>query len=90
MLKKYEYDNLYIVANLPYYVTTPIISKIIEDNLNKLKQIRNLLEKKYPSCEIDETYAFNNGMKKVFDEANINIPFSRIDVSIVANDSTSK
>jgi small-conductance mechanosensitive channel len=29
-------------------------------------------------------------MKKVFDEANINIPFSRIDVSIVANDSTSK
>ena len=24
-LKKYDYDNLYIVANLPYYITTPII-----------------------------------------------------------------
>ena len=41
---------------------------IIEDNLNKLKQIRNLLEKKYPNCEIDETYAFNNGMKKILED----------------------
>lgn len=32
-IKKYEYDNLYIIANLPYYVTTPIIMKIIKDNL---------------------------------------------------------
>ncbi len=32
-IEKYEYDNLYIVANLPYYVTTPIIMKIIKDNL---------------------------------------------------------
>ena len=38
---------------------------IIEDNLNKLKQIRNLLENKYLSCQVDETYAFNNGMNKV-------------------------
>lgn len=30
---KYEYDNLYVIANLPYYVTTPIILKIIKDNL---------------------------------------------------------
>ena len=27
-LSKYCFDNLYIVANLPYYITTPIISKI--------------------------------------------------------------
>lgn len=32
-IKKYEYDNLYIIANLPYYVTTPIIMKIIKDKL---------------------------------------------------------
>lgn len=38
---------------------------IIEDNLNKLKQIRSLLEKKYSNSEIEETYAFNNGMKKI-------------------------
>ena len=32
-LKKYNYDNLYIVANLPYYITTPIINKIIDDKI---------------------------------------------------------
>lgn len=37
-LKNYNFDNLYIVANLPYYITTPIISKIIEENI--------------PACEI--------------------------------------
>ena len=28
-ISKYDFDNLYIVANLPYYITTPIITKII-------------------------------------------------------------
>ena len=37
-ISKYDFDNLYIVANLPYYITTPIISKIIEE--------------KIPACEI--------------------------------------
>lgn len=32
-LKKYSYDKLYVVANLPYYITTPIIMKIIEDKV---------------------------------------------------------
>ena len=33
-LKKYDYKKLYVVANLPYYITTPIIIKLIEDDLN--------------------------------------------------------
>lgn len=33
-IKKYDYQSLYVVANLPYYITTPIIIKIIEDNIN--------------------------------------------------------
>lgn len=32
-LKDYSYDKLYVVANLPYYITTPIIMKIIEDRV---------------------------------------------------------
>lgn len=32
-LKKYSYNKLYVVANLPYYITTPIIMKIIEDKV---------------------------------------------------------
>ena len=29
-LKKYDYQKLYLVANLPYYITTPIIMKLID------------------------------------------------------------
>ena len=32
-LKKYSYQKLYVVANLPYYITTPIIIKLIEDTV---------------------------------------------------------
>ena len=32
-ISKYDFDNLYIVANLPYYITTPIITKIINDEI---------------------------------------------------------
>lgn len=32
-LKKYSYEKVYVIANLPYYITTPIIMKIIEDQL---------------------------------------------------------
>ena len=42
-LKKYDYDNLYIVANLPYYVTTPIVSKIIEDDI-PVKEIKKVAQ----------------------------------------------
>lgn len=33
-IEKYDYKKVYVVANLPYYITTPIITKIIEDNIN--------------------------------------------------------
>ncbi len=32
-IEKYTYQKLYVVANLPYYITTPIIIKIIEDKI---------------------------------------------------------
>lgn len=38
-LKSYKYDKLMLVSNLPYYITTPIIKKIISDNLNIAKII---------------------------------------------------
>lgn len=34
-LAKKEYKNLFIVGNLPYYITTPIINRIIELQLNE-------------------------------------------------------
>ena len=32
-IRKYDYRKLYVVANLPYYITTPIIIKFIEDEV---------------------------------------------------------
>jgi len=30
-IKKFNYKKIYVVANLPYYITTPIITKVIEE-----------------------------------------------------------
>lgn len=38
-LEKYKYNKLYVVANLPYYITTPIITKLIDDNLDIDKMV---------------------------------------------------
>lgn len=33
-IKNIEYNNLYVIANIPYYITTPIIEHIISENIN--------------------------------------------------------
>ena len=36
-LENYNYKNLLVVANLPYYITTPIITKLVEDCIDVSK-----------------------------------------------------
>ena len=43
-IKDIKYKNLYIIANLPYYITTPIINKIIEEDI-KIKEIVIMVQK---------------------------------------------
>lgn len=38
-LKNYKYKKLYVIANLPYYITTPIINKLIEEQLDIEKMV---------------------------------------------------
>lgn len=33
-IDKYDYKKIYVVANLPYYITTPIIEKIINEKID--------------------------------------------------------
>ncbi len=33
-IQNYKYENLYVIANLPYYITTPIIKKIIDSAID--------------------------------------------------------
>jgi len=43
-IEKYKYENLYLVANLPYYITTPILEKVTESNLD-FNQITVMVQK---------------------------------------------
>ena len=38
-IKKYSYSKLYVIANLPYYITTPIIIKLIEEDIDLEKMV---------------------------------------------------
>ena len=38
-ISKYDYQNIYVVANLPYYITSPIIEKIISSDIEILQMV---------------------------------------------------
>lgn len=93
-IKEYTYKKLYVVANLPYYITTPIIIKLIEDKLdidkivvmvqkevgNRFKAIPNT--KEYNSLSIFLNYYFN--VRKILDVSrNVFIPKPNVDSIVV-------
>ena len=57
-LKKYQYDNLYVIANLPYYITTPILEKLINLNID-FEMIRVMVQK-----EVGDRFCANTGSKE--------------------------
>lgn len=38
-IEKYNYSHLFVVANLPYYITTPIVTKIVEEGIDVAKVV---------------------------------------------------
>jgi 16S rRNA (adenine1518-N6/adenine1519-N6)-dimethyltransferase len=93
-LKNYTYDKLYVVANLPYYITTPIILKIIEDNIpvDKIcvmvqKEVGDRFKatpgsKDYGSLSVYLNYYFD--VKKLLDVSrNVFIPKPNVDSIVV-------
>lgn len=93
-IKKYNYTKLYIVANLPYYITTPIIINVIEKKLNVDKMVvmvqkevgdrfkANVGTKDYNSLSIYLNYYFN--VRKLMDiSRNIFIPKPNVDSIVV-------
>lgn len=94
-LCKYEYKKLYVIANLPYYITTPIITKIIKDRLNvdkivvmvqkevgdRLSAVPNT--KEYNSLTLFINYYFK--VKKLFVVSrNVFIPKPNVDSIVIA------
>ena len=93
-IKKYDYKKLYVVANLPYYITTPIIIKFIEDEIpvDKLvvmvqKEVGDRFKaspnsKEYNSLSIYLNYYFD--VKKILDVSkNVFIPKPNVDSIVV-------
>lgn len=93
-LKKYNYNKVYVVANLPYYITTPILIKIIEDKLNVDKIVVMVQKevgdrfravpgtKDYSSLSVYLNYYYD--VKKILDVSrNVFIPKPNVDSIVV-------
>lgn len=96
-IKKYEYKKLYVVANLPYYITTPIIIKLIEDKINVDKIVVMVQKevgdrfkavpgtKDYSSLSVFLNYYYS--VKKIMDVSkNVFIPKPNVDSIVVEFD----
>ncbi len=93
-IKDYNYEKLYVVANLPYYITTPIIIKLIEDKIDTDKIVVMVQKevgdrfrakpgtKDYNSLTIFVNYFFN--VRKIIDVSrNVFIPKPNVDSIVV-------
>lgn len=93
-IKNYKYNKLYVIANLPYYITTPIITKIIEDNIDVDKMVfmvqkevgdrfkASVNSKDYNSLTIYLNYYFK--VKKLMDVSrNVFMPVPNVDSIVV-------
>ncbi len=93
-LKQFNYKKIYVIANLPYYITTPIILKIIEDRINvdkivvmvqkevgdRFKAVPN--SKDYGSLSVYLNYYYN--VRKLMDVSrNIFVPKPNVDSIVV-------
>ena len=48
-IKEYfDQDNIYVIANLPYYITTPILLKILEE-VHSIKKLTIMIQKEVAS-----------------------------------------
>lgn len=57
-VKKYNYENIYVIANIPYYITTPIIEKITFSNI-KVKSLLLMVQK-----EVADRLSSTNGNRE--------------------------
>ena len=93
-IKKYNFKKLYVVANLPYYITTPILIKLVEDQItvDKIvvmvqKEVGDRFKAKpnsrdYNSLSVYLNYYFN--VKKLLDVSrNVFIPKPNVDSIVV-------
>lgn len=92
--EKFDTKKIVLVANLPYYITTPIITKILESNLN-LESITIMVQKEVAKRLVaDEKSKDNSSISlfvKYYSKANLSfnvsknvfIPMPNVDSAVV-------
>ncbi|MDD6879058.1 MAG: 16S rRNA (adenine(1518)-N(6)/adenine(1519)-N(6))-dimethyltransferase RsmA [bacterium] len=93
-ISKYKYKKIHLIANIPYYITTPIIEKIIDSKVNfenilimVQKEVANRFSstpgnKEYGQITVFLNYYFD--IKKLFDVSkNYFYPKPNVDSSIL-------
>ena len=94
-IEKYKYNKLYVIANIPYYITTPIITKLIDEKIN-IESIIIMIQKEvadrftakpstkeYSSITVFLNYYFN--IKKLFDvDKKYFYPIPKVDSSVIS------
>ncbi len=94
-IEKYEYKDLYVVANIPYYITTDIIKRIISSSINP-KELVLMIQKEvgerytsppgsreYSSITVLLNYHFN--IKKLFNVGRKNfVPEPKVDSVVIS------
>ncbi len=93
-IKKYSYKKLYFISNLPYYITTPIITKLIDEKINPdkivvmmQKEVADRFTAKPNSRDYNSLTVFLNyyyDIKKIIDVSrNCFIPRPNVDSSVI-------
>ncbi len=93
-LKEFSYKNLFVVANIPYYITSPILVKLLESEL-KFKEIILLVQKEfaerlaakwgskeYNALTLFVDYYYNVEIKFDVDRCNF-IPIPNVDSAVI-------
>lgn len=94
-ISKYSYDNLYFIANIPYYITTPILEKLVESKVS-FETITMMVQKEvadrfsakvktknYSSITVFLNYFFDIE-KLMFVSRNAFIPKPNVDSEVIA------
>ena len=61
IINNYPYDNLYIIGNLPYYITSPIITKLINSKINikeMIFMVQNEVAERFCSVPGNKDYGY--------------------------------
>lgn len=92
-INNYVYNNIYVIANIPYYITTSIIMKIIDEDINVKTMIllmqkevgEKLVDSKNSATKIIYDYFFD--IKKQFlIKKNLFFPIPKVDSIILEFD----